>query len=265
MNYLCKFIFLLQIVSTLACHGKKKDLVETSSNYQNSESNKSGGEGVLGQDEKMMGSGNQGTDCGPDAAGSSPQLSLLSHQEYQNTLENALGFSIDAYIQNFAPMDKSGGFSNTVTGSMVSKVRVKNYVDAAFEISALAMANASFRSLYFSDCNEDEEACATKAIKSLGLRIFRSPLGDEEVNEILEVYKQAKAISADEPFAPFQASLSAMLMDARFLYHRLDIHQNEAERLLNAYELAEKLSFFHSMNQLSNCMDAGYLASMSLL
>lgn len=88
-------------------------------------------------------------------------------------------------------------------------------------------------------------ACARQVIDNFGPKAWRRPLSDEEKNSLETVYADARQIGGNETYA-FSQLVKAFVLSPHFLYRPEldpDLHSSEP-RMLNAYELASRLSYF---------------------
>lgn len=183
------------------------------------------------------------TDCEVELDPHQNKIQLLSHKEYQNTIEDGLGLSISSVTKDFSPIDRSRGFSNSYYDVHISKIRAKNYIDAAFKISQIALADNEFRKKYISQCTLAETECLSTLISEIGLRLFRRPVEDIEIASFKSIFEEIKKYSGNLETA-LNGMLAAMLMDHRFLYHNRMIQKESSPRELDNYELAERISYY---------------------
>jgi mono/diheme cytochrome c family protein len=92
---------------------------------------------------------------------------------------------------------------------------------------------------------DDEEACANRILATLARRAFRRPVTDEDLQPLVEFYRQGAAERGFE--TGIEASLSAVLANPQFLFQiQRDPHGVPAGTAyrIDGVELASRLSFF---------------------
>lgn len=90
--------------------------------------------------------------------------------------------------------------------------------------------------------NEDDEAAARAALERFASRAYRRPATDREVGYLMERYRAAVERGESWPRA-IGFAVKAVLVSPEFLF-RVELGEGEAERSLNDYELASRLSYF---------------------
>lgn len=91
-----------------------------------------------------------------------------------------------------------------------------------------------------------EEACATEVISNMARRAFRRPVGEEDVQMLLEFFQQGREEGGSFD-AGIQLALERLLVDPEFLFRVYrappDVEPGDVYRL-NDLEVASRLSFF---------------------
>ncbi len=194
----------------------------------------------------------EATDAAPDAssldamAGPDPgrvSIHRLSRAEYANTIRDLLGVPAAPDMTGF-PMDPTiEGFDNNANALTVTPDAYAWYFHAAQIVADETFADPALsgRILTCTPTAAFDAACAQTVIRAFGLRAWRRPLTDDEVNGLVQL------ASAQSPFAAaIEQVVVAMLCAESFLYRiEYDADPNStALHPLSPYELASRLSYF---------------------
>lgn len=195
-------------------------------------------------------------------------LRRLTPFDYNNTVRDVLGDT--SFPGDALPADVSGnGFGNDANQLSTTTNLVQSYADVAEGIAERATAADAFANL--DPCvagvvEATEAACARSIIAGLAPKLFRRPVAEEELSELLGL--QA-ATRADGSFAESIAStISAMLQLPDFLY-RIEVGEvsplDPAVRRPTSVEMASRLSYFlwasSPDDELMAAADAGTLTT----
>jgi hypothetical protein len=117
-----------------------------------------------------------------------------------------------------------------------------------YRVASETMADAGKRAALVpcAPSGAQDEACATHVITAVGLRAFRRPLTDEELDSYVYVATNAGK-ELDDFYAGLEYGLVAILQSPSFLY-RVEIGTPEdtpdpKRKKLDAYEVASRMSF----------------------
>ncbi|MEM9192438.1 MAG: DUF1592 domain-containing protein [Myxococcota bacterium] len=167
--------------------------------------------------------------------GEAPLRRLTRHQ-YNNAIRDLLGDG-SRPAEQFPADEDVGGFYNNLTS--VTDLQFEQYLLAAEGVALRATA----RLPELVSCDPRSGApCAEAFIRSFGRRAFRRPLTEQEVIELLEVYRAGEL---DEGEATgFRMALASMLQSPHFLYHVEFGTDETSVSQVSDYELASRLSFF---------------------
>jgi hypothetical protein len=176
----------------------------------------------------------------PNAAGPMP-LRRLTHKEFNNTLRDLLGDTTnpaDAF-----PLDRDSEFLFKRSG-LVTSQDLDTLVDAAAATSA--RVEAKIASL--APCTGAEDACARKFATDFGLRAYRRPLAQDEVDRLVALYTTGRTTLALDYAGGIHLMVEGMLQSPSFLYH-WELGNNaptvEGKVIkLSPYEVASRLSYF---------------------
>ncbi len=201
-----------------------------------------GGDGTLGMGEPPLTPGSV-DDCKGFALDPGPtELRRLTNREYANSVARALGIDAADLVSTFPDDVLSGGFDNAASAQSFSLVHGERYFDAAEKIAERLVADATLRDAALGCNPADGQSCLASIVDSVGLRLFRRPLTDEQKSEYLAL----TAIETD-PNAAASIVIEATLNSPYFLF-RPEVGAQSDERgdleKLTGYELATRLSYF---------------------
>ena len=189
----------------------------------------------------------------------------LTRFEYNATVRDLLGDTTEP-AKNFPAEEESFGFTNNANVMGVTPVLTEQYLAAAERLALNALGRDALPTCELK--LEGEAVCATSFIKKFGLRAFRRPLTAEETDDLLAVFAEGKAQTA-EYRGGIRFVLTAMLQSPAFLY-RVELAEGPIDPSAKAvplgqYELASRMSylFWGSMpdDALFAAAAAGELAS----
>ncbi len=171
--------------------------------------------------------------CGVPRPGDTP-LRRLTNEEYRNTLED-LGIprgEVDAATESIPSEPMSLGFRNGARTLHVDSLMAQEYARVA----------QHFRSRLSVDCAgaDDERTCVSNFIASVGEKLFRRPLTDDDRDSFLSLFDRATEGGEATPGA-IAWVVEAMLLSPEFLY-RVEVPEDETARVAG-YEMASRLSY----------------------
>jgi len=167
----------------------------------------------------------------------------LNSSEYNRTVQDALGTSLELADSSWM-VGELAGFDNASDALGITDTQYGRYFKAAQAVSADVMASERLRAPFVS-CDLAEDTCVRGSIQALGLRLFRRPLADVELDTYRGVFTQARSLGEDERSA-MTLVLQALLSSAEFLY-RIELDPEPTSKQvhpLSGYELASRLSYF---------------------
>ncbi len=161
-------------------------------------------------------------------------LRLLTRQEYQNTINDLLGLEVDL-IQLMPAENRVNGFDNNTEQNLVTADRLESYVLQADSLAAQAVAERWHQLL---PCTSQDSSCAEQFVRQFGLRAYRRPLTESEV-------QQYQANFVNQPFPDaVETTLLEMLVSPHFLYRsELGELQADGSYQLTPYEVASALAY----------------------
>jgi hypothetical protein len=205
----------------------------------------SGGGGVSGTGGTMVCtppgmSGSSALDCSGVQNGAAP-LRLLTHVQYDNTVEDLLG-DTSRPSQRFPAENEVLGYRNNVAANQANPRLVEGYMGAA-ETLSVAAVTTQLDTIAPCTSGADQGECGRTFIRDFGLRAFRRPVKPEEMTIFVDVLTEA--LPQGYPKA-IEVLLQVMLQSPQFLY-RVDTVPASPETgsiLLGPYEMASRLSYF---------------------
>lgn len=188
-------------------------------------------------------SGNNGDGAGTVNLTRNVSVHRLNNREYNATVRDLLQTALQP-ADNF-PTDTIGSHFDNEGGSLsISPTLAKYYFTAAISLSEeITQANLS---KYTSCTVATDTACLTKFIQTFGARAWRRPLEAAEVTALATVSQAAAAGGSAALLDYVRQTVFQLLLSPNFVFRvELDANPaNPAQRKLNAYELASRLSYF---------------------
>lgn len=182
--------------------------------------------------------GGGGGDNTQTCVGSPPSgvrsLRLLTRLEYQNTINDLLGLSLNL-VNSLPDENQVSGFDNNIVQNQVSGLRMDAYLAQAEKVAAQGVLNSWSKIV---PCTQQDTACARQFIQTFGKRAFRRPLTTAEVDTYAANFSGTAFKDAVEQ------SVMAMLVSPNFLYRsELGELQADGTYKLTPYEVASSLSY----------------------
>jgi len=176
-----------------------------------------------------------------------PTLRRLTSSEYRNTVQDVLGagYMVPASL----PQDAStnGWMSIAMSSISVSQSGVDKYEVAAFEIAEHVIGSPTKRAALV-NCGSDnplELTCMREFVASVGAKLWRRPMTEQEVNAYAQPALTA-ATTLDSFDEGLKFALAGLLQSPNFVY-RTEYGEPDPDRpglrKLTGYEVASKLSY----------------------
>lgn len=198
------------------------------------DSSGSAGSNAPGSDERA---------CEPVARGDGPIIvRRLTVDEYIETVRQTTGVEIASEARNQLPEEvRADGFRNTSYSLTVDIGHVEAYAGLAREI--VDRLDAAEYVAERASCRELTESCFRTAVTEVGKWLFRGPVPDKQVENLLEIYESVQNEGGDfEEAASYL--LRGMLQSPNFLYRLENQREGESPQRAEPYELASRLSYF---------------------
>ncbi len=172
----------------------------------------------------------------------------LSRSELDNTVRDLLGDTTNP-ASKFLEEDEYTPFDNDYSRQKASAALINSLEAAASDIADRVLAPGNRAKIVpCTPTGAGDAACFQQTIQTVGQRLFRRPLADDEVTAYLTLQSYATQDNAAVPhdfYTAVNLMLRSMLQDPEFLY-RIEIgtRTSDANVLqLNDYEVATRLSF----------------------
>ncbi len=175
----------------------------------------------------------------PEIAVAPVPLRRLTRDEYNHAVRDILGDTTRP-ADGFPPDEAVSGFEANNVAPVTSEM-VERYATAAERLAETAAREIDA----IAPCAilEDHDTCGARFIDTIGRRLFRRPLEDDERAVLFSVYR-AKEHEAGHREG-VRLALEAMLESPEFLYRVEPVKaEGPKARLLDGYEVATRLSFF---------------------
>jgi hypothetical protein len=166
-------------------------------------------------------------------------LRLLTQTQFNNTVADLFG-------DDSAPMRVAVGAGGDLYDTNAAGLNPTASVTESYEEMAPAIARGAVaRGAIVLDC--PDRTCVSALVSSLGRRMFRRPVADDELDALLALYDALRGPEiGDEPEQAIEGVVTAMLQMPGFLY-RTELGADGAAGgvvALSGYEIASRLSFF---------------------
>ncbi len=161
-----------------------------------------------------------------------PILRRVTHAEYNNTIRDLLGDD-SRIAESFPPEDFINGFKNQYQGQSISPLLAEAYASAAEKITRKAFGGDTSK---FLPCKAAAPGCRERFIREFGLRAFRRPLEQTEVQRYQRLFATAGPKFDDGA----RLVMEAMLQSPNFLLRT----ENGSSTARRPYETASRLSYF---------------------
>ena len=185
----------------------------------------------------------------PEGNASLKRLRLITAEQYRNTLAYIFGPDMKPDAR-FAPLQRTDGLIAVgAAAGGVNEGQLEQYQRAASIVAAQVVSPE--RSRFLVNCTPASDTaadttCATKFLTYSGQVLFRRPLPQTRIDEVVAVADEA-ANKLKDFYAGLGVALESLLMSPKTLYIQetteLDPEHPGQERL-DAYSLASRLSFF---------------------
>ena len=242
------------LVATTACSGS----IEGSDGADGTNGASSGAGGAAGTGKGGSGKGGSGKGgssgvSGSSGAGPTPtalgsKVRRLSRAELDNSVRDALGDTTRP-ASKFLAEDEFSPFDNDYTLQRASSALVDSLEAFADDVAGRAVEPANrARTVPCTPAGDDDTACFTQTIQTLGRRSFRRTLTDAEVAPYLALQAFATEDNQyveNDFYTGVELVIRSMLQDPEFLY-RIEVGTPAAEAgtfALDDSEIATRVSF----------------------
>jgi hypothetical protein len=191
-----------------------------------------------------------GRDTAMEPASVSDRFPRLSHAQWEATVQDLFYLPEPSGLSStFTPDPQLGRFDNNVARLGMTSSLWKDYQRAAELIAERVVVEPALFAKLVPDV---ASADARRFVTAFGLRAFRRPLTEAEVERYIQVYASAPAVFSghDAVHAGVRLVVQGMLQSPFFVYRsELSDAKGEGGMPLNGYEVAARLSylFWNSM------------------
>jgi hypothetical protein len=166
------------------------------------------------------------------------RLRRLTRSQFEHTVRDLLG-ATGTPAQGISPDETVGPFTSNAI-SPITELLVQQHMEAAQVLAT----GAKSRMAQISPCDlSTGESCVRDFVTAFGLKAYRRPLEQAEVDAYVTLFGVAGADVSNG----FRLVVEAMLQSPYFLYHA-DVGETGAPsalpQALTSYELASRLSYF---------------------
>jgi len=181
---------------------------------------------------------------------SSPRVTRLSHEQWENSVADLIGYDQPSGKSASFPKDpQTAGFLFDNDGASLQVVQAlwTAYQRAAEEVAADVMGNPTLLAALLPPDAGDPTARARSFIETFGRRAYRRPLTPSEVDDMMVVHQAAPANNSAVPAfeAGIEQVISAFLQSPLFLYRvEQSVTKDSSGAIpLTGFEQASRLSY----------------------
>lgn len=185
----------------------------------------------------------------PQSSGTEPRISLVTTDQYLNSLHYVFGSGIELQVQ-FPPFERTEGLlANGAAIAGISGSQLEQFQSAGATVAA-QVVDSTHRD-FLVPCkpaadDAADQACATEFLSKIGRLLYRRPLSDAELATFVDS-AAAGATTLEDFYAGLELALEAMLLspEVLFVVERAEPDPDSPGQLrLDAYSLASRLSYF---------------------
>lgn len=185
----------------------------------------------------------------PESPGTPAQVSLMTAEQYRNSLRYIFGPGIDLQVE-FAPVARMEGLlANSAAVAGVSSAQLQGIQGVASGVAA-QVVDATHRN-YLVPCtpaalDAADSDCATQFLSRVGRLLFRRAMTEDEIAMYVE-HAGSAANTLKDFYAGLEIALEGMLIspEGLFVVERSETDpDNPEQQRLDSYSLASRLSFF---------------------
>ncbi|QQR91095.1 MAG: DUF1592 domain-containing protein [Myxococcales bacterium] len=171
----------------------------------------------------------------------------LTKREYINSIADIFGVDVSSMAEEF-PLDPvMKGFRNNATLLTISVDQAATYQSIAEYVAEQVLSSPDKLAELTGGCNVAEQSCQEQAARSLGRKVYRRPLReDEQHNDLAPLIALGQTHDPADANGAIRLIIEGMLQSSRFLF-RTELGENNTERpdllKITGYEMASRLSF----------------------
>jgi hypothetical protein len=173
-----------------------------------------------------------------------PVTRRLTQTQYARVVKDVLGDDIVVPSRLEPDIRDNGSIALGSAKTTISPRGVELYEEAAYAIAEQALDEEGRDELVGCQPSGTVDAdCATAFVETVGRRLWRRPLDEDEVSRLVDV-AGSSADTLGDFHVGLQFALAAMLQSPNFLFRTEIGEKVDGERRLTSFELATRLSFF---------------------
>jgi hypothetical protein len=187
----------------------------------------------------------------PSGSASPLRIRLLTAEQYSNTIGHIFGADISGSVMApLPPLARTDGLlASGATFVGVTSDQVQQIQQAAASIAAKVVDE--YHRDFLLPCEpvsktEADAACAAEFLRQTGRLLFRRPMAESEVSDLVNV-ANAAAEKTEDFYAGLSMALEGLLISPEVVFI-IDVAEADpnrpGEERLDAYSLASRLSFF---------------------
>ncbi|HEY8747459.1 MAG TPA: DUF1592 domain-containing protein, partial [Tepidisphaeraceae bacterium] len=178
----------------------------------------------------------------------------LTRTEYNNTIRDLVG--IDLHVDEMLPADGAGGegFDTNGNALFVSAISLEKYLHAADIVMRAVLPDGGPLNFPIRDAHDrilsalpganiSSHEAAQRIVAAFGVRAFRRPLANSEIDRFLTFFDRAQS-RGDSFEASIRLALKAMLISPNFLFLVEPLPSEVGVYELGDYQIATRLSYF---------------------
>jgi hypothetical protein len=183
-----------------------------------------------------------GNDKGLEPASAADRFPRLSHAQWEATVHDLFGLASETGLSStFTPDPQLGRFDNNIARLSISPGLWRDYQNAAEQVAQRVVGDEALYGKLVAD-----STAAQDFITRFGLRAFRRPLTQAEVERYTQLFDSAAPIfpEHDAFHAGVRLVVQSMLQSPFFLYRsELKAVKEAGAMPLGSYEVASRLSY----------------------
>jgi len=187
----------------------------------------------------------------PEASASPLRVRLLTAEQYTNTIAQVFGEDIaDSVLPPLPPLARTDGLLASGAAQVgVTSDQIQQIQRTASDVAA-KVVDTRHRDFLLPcspvDAAKADDACAAQFLRETGRLLYRRPLGEARVGELVDMARNATAETGDFHDGLAIALESILISpDVVFIVDRAEPDpERPGEQRLDAWSLASRLSFF---------------------
>lgn len=172
----------------------------------------------------------------------------LTRTQYINTMHDLFGDDITVARPMEPDIVSQGLEAIGSSSTTISPRGVEQYEALAFDMAQQILADGPHRAaaVTCTPTSPSDVECARTFVRTIGLRLWRRPLTDDEVNEVAALATQSAGTTNDF-YASLQFAMAGLLESPNFLF-RVELGEPDPDHAgqfrYDNYEVASRLAFF---------------------